>query len=892
MTRFYRMALRLLPRLTRAQHGEQMAAVFDDQVGDTRRRRGRLATVRLLAIELWALLRFAWCDRRGATTPTRIDERQFSWTLQPDRTTSMLTASAQDLRYAARLLARSPGFALVAIATMALAIGANTAVFSVVNGVLLKALPFDDPDRVVVLGHYTSGGEDLDSTTPGNLYDWMRGVTAFEAMAGFSPTERIVTHRGNAERIRGGLSVGSIFAVLGRPAAEGRTLSVADDDPGAAPVIVLGSRLARRLFGESSSIGQSLAINGIPHTVVGVMPPDFAFLDYDYEYWIPARFDAAFRSNRDQFFLAGVARLAPDTTLAQATAQLNVVTDAIRRDHPQFTQNVVAAVVPVKTVLLDGVETRFLVLMGAVTFVLLIACANLGNLLLARASTRRREMAVRHALGAGHGRLVRQMLAESLLLGLLGGVAGLVLGLAMLQVLLALLPDDLPRLKGVEVDAIVLLYTFAVAAIAGLVFGTFPVLQLATRPPMPAMRDGARGSARAGLMRNGLVSSEVALALMLLVGAGLLVRSFTHLLEVRPGFATERLLTFTASVPTAVYGTPSERLAFFETAAGQLESIPGVRAVTMATTLPVTGRGSGAWFNIVDRPLPPNETPPGVPNRFVRANYFQVMGVALRRGRFFDDGDRPGGTRAVIISESVARRFFADVDPIGRRIYMGAPDNRVVAESTIVGVVADVKQTGLAEAESEAVYIPHVMTPAISSLTFAVRTSIPPASVAPVVRDVMRRLDPGVPIVRLQTMDDILGRATWPARSSMVLLSLFAGIALTLAIIGVFGVLSYTVNQQTTEIGIRMALGASRRDVTVLILGQGLAPVLVGLAVGGVGALALTRFMETLLFGVTPTDAPTFGAVVALLAVTAIAAAYIPTRRATRVDPVRALRQD
>ena len=608
--------------------------------------------------------------------------------------------------------------------------------------------------------------------------------------------------------------------------------------------------------------------------------------------WIPARFTPEFRNNRDQFFLAGIARLAPDTTLSQATAQLNTVTDAIRREHPQFTQNVVAAAVPVKTVLLDGVETRFLVLMGAVTFVLLIACANLGNLLLARASTRQREMAVRQALGAGHGRLVRQMLAESLLLGLLGGLAGLALGVALLRVLLTLLPDDLPRLAGVQFDTTVLLYTLGVSLLAGLLFGAFPALQLANRAPMPALRDGARGSSRAGLVRKGLVSSEVALALMLLVGAGLLVRSFTRLLEVSPGFGAEQLLTFTASVPTAVYATPPERLSFFENAARQLEAIPGVRAVTMTTTLPVTGRGGGAWFNIVDRPVPPNTTPPGVPNRFVRANYFQVMGIPIVKGRGFDGGDRPGGARSVIISESVARRFFANEDPIGRHIFMGAPDNRVVAESAIVGVAADVKQTGLAEAESEAVYIPHVMTPAISSFSFALRTSVPPAMVAPVVRDVMRRLDPGVPVVRLQSMDETLRRATWPARSSMILLSGFAAIALTLAIIGVFGVLSYTVNQQTTEIGIRMALGASGRNVVLLVLGQGLAPVMVGLAVGTAGALALTRFMETLLFGVAPTDALTFTAVVALLAATAAAAAYVPTRRATRVDPVRALRQE
>ena len=432
-----------------------------------------------------------------------------------------------------------------------------------------------------------------------------------------------------------------------------------------------------------------------------------------------------------------------------------------------------------------------------------------------------------------------------------------------------------------------------ISLLAGLLFGAFPAMQLAQQPArLPGLRDGARGSSRAGLLRMGLVSSEVALALMLLVGAGLLVRSFIRLLEVSPGFGVEQLLTFTTSVPAAVYETPAERASFFENAARHLEAIPGVRAVTMTTTLPVTGRGNGAWFNIVDRPLPPNETPPSVPNRFVRANYFQVMGIPLVKGRVFDDGDRPGGARSVIISESVARHFFPDADPIGRHIFMGAPDNRVVADSAIVGVVADVKQTGLAEAESEAVYIPHAMAPAISSFAFALRTSVPPAMVAPVVRDVMRRLDPGVPIVRLQSMDDTLRRATGPARSSMLLLGLFAAIALALAVIGVSGVLSYSVNQRTTEIGIRMALGASGRRVMLLVLGQGLAPVMVGLVAGTAGALALTRFMTTLLFGVTPTDAVTLATVVVLLAGTAAAAAYVPTRRATRIDPVRALRQE
>jgi len=890
MPSLYRAALRLLPSETRRRHGDAMAAVFAEQVRDARRQCGRWAVLRLAAAEFRALVRFAWSERR--LSPGSRQGRHPAWSPQPERNHSMMAAVAQDLRYATRLLRRTPGFTLVCVLTMALAIGANTAVFSVVNGVLLKSLPFVEPDRIVVFGHRAEGDGVLDGTTPANLYDWMSGVAAFEAAAGFAPTERIVTHRGVAERIRGGLSVGSIFSVLGREAAEGRTLTAADDEPGAEPVMVLSARLAERYFVDQPRIGQSLTINGTPHTIVGVMPHDFAFFDYDYEYWIPARFDAAFRGNRDQYFLVGVARMAGRTPRAQAEAQLDTVMASIRRDDPQFTQDAAATVVPIKQALLDGVETRLLVLMGAVAFVLLIACANLGNLLLARASTRQREMALRHALGAGHGRLVRQMLVESLLLAAAGGVAGLLLGAGLLPVLLGWLPDTLPRLKGIALDRTVLVFTIAVSTLAGLLFGAVPAVQLATGPPMPSLRDGARGSARGGLVRSGLVSSELALALMLLVGAGLLVRSFTQLVQVSPGFVADRLLTFTVSLPTATYATPVQRRAFFERAAEELAALPGVRSVTMTTTLPVTGRGNGAWFNIIDRPLPPAEKPPSVPNRVVRANYFEVMAIPVLKGRSFVPDDGLDGTRAVIISESVARRFFAGEDPLGRHIYMGTPDNRVVPDSEIVGVVADVKQAGLAEASPETVYVPHRLVPAISTLSFALRTTILPAAVSTVVRDAIRGLDSGVPIVRLQTMEDILGRATWLARSSMILVAVFAGLALVLAVIGVFGVLSYTVNQQTTEIGIRMALGASTRNVMVLILGHGLRPVAVGLVAGGIGALMLTRFMESLLFGVTPTDPLTFAAVALLLAATAATAAYLPTRRAINVDPVRALRQE
>jgi putative ABC transport system permease protein len=803
----------------------------------------------------------------------------------------MPTSILQDLRDTTRLLWRSPGFAAICVATMALAIGATTAIFAVVHGVMLKALPFAEPERLVILGQHTSGGDAIDSTTPGNLYDWMRGATAFASAGGFAPTERIVLVAGNAERLRGGLCVGPIFDVLGRQAAVGRALTAADDDPGAPRVVVLSHRFAQRLYGgPPAALGQSLTINGDPHAVVGVMPADFAFFDYDYEYWVPARFDAAFRANRDQYFLSGLARLAPGTDIGQAAVQLNTVMDGIRRDHPQFSQNAVAAVVPVKDVLLDGIERRLLLLMGAAAFVLVIACANLGNLLLARASARQREMAVRHALGAGHGRLVRHIVAESLWLTTAGGVAGVALGAGLLRLLVTHLPPTVPRLGGIALDPAVVLFAVGVSLAAGLMVGLLPALQLRDVSIVGGLRDGSRVSGRAGLARTALVCSELALALMLLVGAGLLGRSFAALLDVPPGFDRERLLTFTASVPTATYRTPAERTAFFERTAEELERLPGARSVTMSTALPVAGRGVGAWFNRLDRPWPADQTPPAVPYRIVRANYFEALAIPVRRGRGFAAGDGRDGRAAVVISESVARRFFAGEDPIGKRIYMGAPDNRVVPDAEIVGVVADVKQRGLDEERPEAVYAPHAGVPWASNFTFAIRTATEPAALAPAVRELIRRRDPGVPLVRMQTMDDLLDQSTAPTRSSLILVGVFAAVALVLAVIGVFGVLSYTVTRQTAEFGIRLALGASAGRVLWLVLGRGMIPVAIGVGIGIGGALALSRVMRGLLFGVTPTDPLTLAAVTTLLVATAATASYLPARRATRVDPVRVLR--
>jgi putative ABC transport system permease protein len=892
MTRLYRIALRLLPADVREQHGDQMAAVFADLTREAWRRGGLRSVCGLTAAELAALVRFAWCERQGRPSPPRIDERLLTWSMEPEGRSPMFASLAQDVRYALRMLRRTPGFTLVCVITMALAIGANSAIFSAVHGVLLKALPYPDADRIVVLGHVSDGFDGLGSTTPGNFYDWQGRATAFESMAAFDYTEHILTWNGNVDRVLGAQSAGSVFDVLGRPAAEGRAFTAADDYPGAPAVIVLSHSLARRLFGDHSAIGRTIGVGGVPFAVVGVMPADFTFPDYDAQFWIPARFDAQFRGNRDQYFLQAVARLKPDVPLEQARAQLNTIMDAIRRDYPQFTQNARGGVVPMKDLLVTNVRTRLLTLMGAVAFILLIACANLGNLLLARASARKREIAVRYALGARPGRLVRQMLTESVMLAAAGGAAGLALGYALLDVLVTWLPQNLPRANEIHLDPAVVAFTAVVSVVSGFAFGLFPALQLALRAPIETVHDGTRGSTHSARIRTTLVVVEVSLAMILLAGAGLLVRSFEKLLEVDPGFRATRLLTLRVGVPTDVYKTPEQRVAFFEELRGSIQRLPGVQAAAMTSYLPVTGYGTGAWFNMLDKPTPADRTPPSVAYRVVSPDFFQTLGIPLIRGRLLTDSDRVDGTRAVVISEAVAKRFWPNEDALGKHIYLGAPDNRLFPDAEIVGIVRDVAQLSLDSGGGETVYGTHRMMPFWSTFTFAVRTAVDPASITSAIRGQLQKLDPAVPLFAVRTIDEVLAQSRAPARSSMLLVGLFAALALLLAVIGVFGVLSYSVTQRTTELGIRIALGATARSLKLLVLGRGMTPVAAGVAIGVVGALALTRFMETLLFGVTPTDPITFILVSVLLATTAGVASYIPARRATRVDPMRVLRQE
>jgi putative ABC transport system permease protein len=803
----------------------------------------------------------------------------------------MLSSFSQDMRYALRLLRRAPGFTAVAMLTLALGIGGNAAIFSVVNAVLLRPLPYGDPDRLVVVQQSVPGDASLgQSTSPGNLYDWIERQRSFDLLAGWTGTMRAKTAPGDAERLQGAMAVGGLFDVLRVPAARGRTLTADDDRREAPPVIVLSDDLAQRLFNDASAaLGKTMTLNDRVYTVVGVMPPDFRFPDGNTEYWVPAQFDPEMRRSRTQYLLMGLGRLREDRTIEQAGEDMAAISADLRRMFPKVADPD-ARVAPLKEFVVSSVESQLMILMGAVAFVLLIACANLANLLLARASGRQREIAVRQALGARNSRVVRQLLTESALLGLLGGVAGLAVGRWSLALLVAQLPSDLPRVQEIALDWRVMAVVAMVSLVAGAAFGLFPAWQLSTGRPVSALREGERGSSGSAWVRSALVVSEIALAVVLLVGAGLLIRSFLLLQRVDPGFNPERLLTFRVQVPNRYQ--PAERVAFFERAVAELGAIPGVQSSAAINMVPVAGRGIGAWLNIVGRPPADGRNPNAVPYRVVTPGYFETAGLRLIRGRLLSESDsreRP----AVVIDEALARRQWPGEDPLGREIILGAlPDDTLIPKSAIVGIVSDVKQLGLDSDPPGMVYVPHRLMPFWPTFAFMLRTTVEPGSVMPPARARIRALDPTLPISAVRTADEVIAESMVPARSSMVLLACFAGLALVMAAVGVYGVLSYTVSQRQREMGIRLALGAEPAALRALMLRHGLQQTAIGLAVGLAGALALTRLMTTLLYGVTPTDPMTFGAVVGLLATVAVLACYIPARRATKVDPVAIMRTE
>jgi predicted permease len=878
IVRVYRALLALLlPASFRRRFGDEMALVFAELCAES-------GGLRALAAELPPLLLLALREHRDAR---RISSREDS---------TMSDRLRQDLRFAARALRARPGFTLAAVLTLALGIGANTAIFSVVHGVLLAPLPLREPDALVAVGEALRGGPSpYASTSPASFFDWRR-ETRSARLAGYTPQDATLTggcppKAGgcDAQRLTGIQAVGGLFDVLGVPAALGRTLTEADEAPAAPPAVVLSDAAWRRLYGgDPAVVGRTMTLDGTPRTIVGVMPRRFRFPAGGVDFWAPAQFDAAFRANRDQYFVDVVGRLAPGATVATARAELATVAARMRRAWPQYDGELRIVVLPLRETVVGSARDRLLVLMGAVGCVLLITCANLGNLLLARAAARRREIAVRQAVGAARRRIVRQLATESLVLALAGGALGLAVGRGFLALLLAAqATTNLPRADEIRLDLAALAFTFGVSLVAGLGFGVVPAWQLARTRSAEALRQGARGSAGRGWARHALVVSELALATTLLTGAGLLLRSFARLQAVDPGFTAERALTFDVSVGDVRVGNE----AFFTESLTRVRALPGVRAAALVSQLPITGRGIGAWFNRLDRPLPPGRKPDGEAYRVVSPEYFATIGLPLRRGRLLGPDDtraRP----ALVVNEALVRKYYPDEDPLGKAVYLGAPDNRLVDRALIVGVVADTRDVGLGADPLPTVYVPHAAMRAWPAFSFVVRTAGAPAATAAAARRAVAALDPSVPVRNVRAMGDVLAEAVAPARWSMTLMAAFAAVALATAALGVFGVLSYLVTQRRRELGIRMALGAAPRRLRRAVLGQGLALGAAGVALGLAGALALARLMTSLLFGVAATDAVTYAAVALLLVAVAAAASWLPARRATRVDPIVVLRAD
>jgi putative ABC transport system permease protein len=886
----YRLAVRALLPSVAGRHGEEMTETAARLAGDARAA-GRRSWMHYWFTEFCAVARTAWIDR-------------------PDRKAQYMVPNLlKDVRYSLRLLLRTPGVTLVALLTLALGIGANTAIFSIVNGVLLKPLAYPDADRLYLIQHaLLTDRTQLGSGTPGNFYDLQRAARAFQQMAAFSQTTATMTGRGEPERLQGVGSVGSVLEVIGVAPALGRILTEADDKLGAPRVVVINYQIWQRLFGgRADALGQTMVLAGIPCTVVGVMPKGFNFPDTQVDFWTPAQLGAAERTSRTEFYLLTIGRLANGVTPGAARAELDSIMARLRTEFPEANGTVALDAQPLREALVSNVSQLLWVLMGSVGCVLLIACANLANLLLAKATGRGREIGIRQAIGASRARVVRQLLVESVVLSLIGGAGGVLAGTAFLKALVTWLPAGIPRIGEATVDLRVLLFTFAASAVTGIFFGLAPALQLARRAPSAVLRNDVRTSTGRAPLRAILVAGELAIALVLLAGAGLLIRSFVLMQRVDPGFATDRVLTFQVRMEGPAYAKGPARIAFVNGVVERLKALPGATEAAASSYAPVVGRGTGAWFNIVARPLPPGTTPPGVPYRVVTRDYFKAMQIPLVRGRLLDDRDGLDGAPAVLISESLARRFWsspqdlsrrsgdaakADGDPIGSRIYLGAPDNKLFDGATVVGIVKDVKLAGLGSSLTDAVYGLNTLMPWWRNFTYTVRTAGDPTSLAPAVRQIVHEADSSLAITSLQAMTDIMRTSIAPTRASMLLLVLFAGIAMAMAAVGVFGVMSYGVNLRSREMGIRMALGARSSEVRRMVVADGMKQALVGVALGVGGAIWLTRMMTTMLFGVAPGDPVTLAGAATLLLATAAVACYLPARRATGVDPLIVLRTE
>jgi putative ABC transport system permease protein len=819
--------------------------------------------------------------------------------------TNMIADLWQDLRFGARMLVKNPGFTLIAILTLAFGIGANTAIFSVVNGVLLRPLEFKDPDRLVIVRTHDAReiGGGLSGTSMPDFREWRARNNVFEGLAAVSIDNFNLTGEGYPEQVNGGRVTTNTFRLFGVEPRLGRTFTSAEEQWGEHRVVMLSHGLwESRFAADPGAVGKTMSINGEPYTIMGVMPKNFD-LDRDprTDLWVPLAFEPGSSWNtRANYYLAVIGRMKQSVTLAQAQREMDRVSSQLAGE-PEGDKRISARVDPLHELAVSGVSQGLLALLVAVGCVLLIACANIANLLLARAAARQKEMAVRAALGARRGRMIRQLLAESLLLGAIGGAFGLLLAYWGQGSLIALAPAGLPRLNYIRVDGQVLAFTLGVSFLTSLLFGLLPALQATRVDLRNALQEGGRsatGGGRGGRVRNLLVASEVALALVLLTGAGLLIKSLYRLQQVSPGFQTEQVLTMLVPLPQTKYPQPERVLAFYQEATARIAQLPGVVAVGATSCLPYGGGGWNKNLSIEGRPPAASmEQVPSVSYRHITPDYFRALGVPLRAGRYFAESDAAQAPSVAIVNEAIVEQFFPNENPIGKVIRMGPPEHLVgwlARPLTIVGVVGDVRNWGLNQPVLTEVFIPHAQGADDPQRTMylAVKTSSDPMNLANAVRDQIRAMDKELPVTGIATMEQRLGESLGEARFNTFLLAIFAAVALVLAAIGIYGVVSYSVTQRTHEIGIRMALGAPVSSILKLVLGHSLAITLLGVIAGLAGAWGLTRFLDSLLFGVSPTDTVIFCGMPLLLVVIAMLASYLSARRATKVDPVTALRRE
>ena len=794
-----------------------------------------------------------------------------------------------DLRYGLRMLAKNPGFTAVAVLTLALGVGVDAAMFSIINTTLLTPLPYKNPDRLVWLGtNHPRFNHPIPVSAP-DFLDWKSQTSVFDYMSAIWTDGFTLTGKGEPEVLPGALVSANFFRLFDAAPTWGRGFLEGEDQPGHNHVAVLSYDLWKNRFGSSSNVlGSSLTLDGESYTIVGVAPQGFAYPSW-VQFWSPIVINTA-NHPRDNHFLRAIGRLRPEVTLPEAQAQMSTIARRIAAAYPESNQGVGVQLVLLKERLVQFIRPALLVLFGSVGFILLIACANVANLLLAKATKRQKEIALRTALGAGRFRLIRQFLTESLVLSLFAAAVGILVATWSLDLLRTLKPDTIPDVNSIHLDLHVLGFMLTIAFLVGIILGLAPAWHASRLQVNESLKESVgAGGTSGGSLRNVLVVAEIALSLVLLVGAGLMIRSFARLLGTDPGYDPNKLLTFQISLPDSRYPKVSNVIAFYRDALERISACPGVQSVAISNTLPPTGGETDAAFYVEGhKPSNLNEAPDTIYDP-ISPGYFQTLRTPLIAGRYFTEQENNDGSPVAIINETMAREFFGGRETIGKR--MNAEAYGIKGWLEVVGVVADERFFGWDSDLYPATYFPYGVSP-VKGMAFVVRTKTDPLSVSSAVRQAIWSIDKDLPFTEVQTMEQRLSQSFAGRRFHMILLGVFAGLALVLSLVGIYGVMSYAVAQRTREIGVRMALGAERLHVLRLVLGHGLVLTLIGVGLGLAGAFALTRFLASLLYGVGPTDPVTFAIVPLLLIVVAILACYLPAQRATKVDPLVALRYE